>query len=756
MVFRLVKHIAPLVLFFVFTKGISQDISTAGYNNFRETVWLTSERQLYIAGEIISFHARILEQDTYLSSVLSRNLKVELLGPDGYAISQQNLVLDESSVSGKFLLPDDTDTGWYYIRAYTKWMRNFDHSVFGLVAIKVFNLGDTKNISSFMIPGEIKSILYPQGKSTGFFLGYDKFNGIKAQGLLIDNLGDTVSEFSTHESGWAIISERIDSDDNYRISLNGIPSQEYIPQSEIVNPGILEIEILESRRSLNLRVSGNQGAETGNIRILAHQSYSRYWGSEETDNYEALFTIPKNSLPQGIVQFTVFDDANNILAKRLWSMHNSLSIDVRMTGGTDSLELRHEYTAELSLPVETADLAIQISKKETGLMLNEYIPGLPGWNCSSIIPNDFDAFQGWLLGNSYPDEVLLSAVNSEDFYPIAEHIKHLPETRAGVIEGRVINKETGFGVGEIGVSITILNNNRFDATTTDPNGYFYYSLDGLEGATDYILNFTTSSDPDLEIIVNQEFAPQLTGIRGKFYLTEEELEFSNQLNTNIQINNIYGLIKEFSEPIAREMMIRQTFFHPPDHVTVLDDFIKLANVREVIYELVPNVGVRSQNGRDAVHVNSDNQFLDNLETLVLLDGIPLANQTKLLHLSPDRIERIEVKSKMYVHGKNIYSAIVNFVSPNKDYAGLDLPGNSILATYDLPVNGLKVSPLINEQAVNIPNLETTLLLDYVRCKASHKVEFMSNDLNGPFQIKVYGFDQFGNWISGVRDLTIGR
>ena len=75
----------------------------------------------------------------------------------------------------------------------------------------------------------------------------------------------------------------------------------------------------------------------------------------------------------------------------------------------------------------------------------------------------------------------------------------------------------------------------------------------------------------------------------------------------------------------------------------MEDFIKLANIREVIYEVVPNVSVRKTNGHDYVRVNSDMSFSGDQKVLVLLDGIPLADQSELLNLSPDRIEKIEVK-----------------------------------------------------------------------------------------------------------------
>ena len=103
--------------------------------------------------------------------------------------------------------------------------------------------------------------------------------------------------------------------------------------------------------------------------------------------------------------------------------------------------------------------------------------------------------------------------------------------------------------------------------------------------------------------------------------------------------------------LQRAVHQKETFFHPPDFTIIVDDYIKLANVREIIYEVVPNVVLRKKNGKDYLKVYNDQSFAAGYETLVLLDGIPLKDQESVLKLSPDRIEKIEGFKKKYKYFK---------------------------------------------------------------------------------------------------------
>jgi hypothetical protein len=232
------------------------------------------------------------------------------------------------------------------------------------------------------------------------------------------------------------------------------------------------------------------------------------------------------------------------------------------------------------------------------------------------------------------------------------------------------------------------------------------------------------------------------------------MDYLQILNNNLKISSIYGVMPGYREPAPQESRQRQTFFHPPDHVTVVDEYIKLANIGEIIYEVVPNVLVRRSGERSYLRVVTENPFPVDVETLVLLDGIPLADQTELLELPPDRIEKIEVKNRLYIYGRTMFSAIVNFVSPNKDYAGLELPDNSILSTVQLPSSQPPQVEKATTEKTTTPLLDSELYREAGTFTGSGKVNFSSNDATGIFRLLISGYDDNGTWLYGSRDFSV--
>ena len=78
----------------------------------------------YLAGETIFFKAYALVG--YEPSAISTNLYAELYDKNKNIISQQQVPLFNGSGEGSFAVSASLAEGVYYIRAYTRYMLNFD------------------------------------------------------------------------------------------------------------------------------------------------------------------------------------------------------------------------------------------------------------------------------------------------------------------------------------------------------------------------------------------------------------------------------------------------------------------------------------------------------------------------------------------------------------------------------------------------------------------------------------------------------
>ena len=89
-----------------------------------ESVVLFCDRTLYIAGEQLFFSAFIVTEVNWRTSDQGRVLYCEIISPDGNRIAGDKYLIEKLHASGSLAIPDDIITGTYYMRAYTRFMRN--------------------------------------------------------------------------------------------------------------------------------------------------------------------------------------------------------------------------------------------------------------------------------------------------------------------------------------------------------------------------------------------------------------------------------------------------------------------------------------------------------------------------------------------------------------------------------------------------------------------------------------------------------
>ena len=93
----------------------------------QEKVYLHLDNNCYFRGEEIWFKAYVVRADNNRYTDLSRLLYVELVSPDGLLVERQTIKISEDGDGeGSFYLTDSLYSGFYELRAYTRWMMNFD------------------------------------------------------------------------------------------------------------------------------------------------------------------------------------------------------------------------------------------------------------------------------------------------------------------------------------------------------------------------------------------------------------------------------------------------------------------------------------------------------------------------------------------------------------------------------------------------------------------------------------------------------
>ena len=109
--------------------NIRQALEQSGSRQLQEKVFLHTDNTCYFVGDTLWFKGYVVRADNLQPTNMSRILYVELLTPDGMLVERQNIIISPNGhTCGQFVLEDSLYSGYYELRAYTRWMLNFNVS----------------------------------------------------------------------------------------------------------------------------------------------------------------------------------------------------------------------------------------------------------------------------------------------------------------------------------------------------------------------------------------------------------------------------------------------------------------------------------------------------------------------------------------------------------------------------------------------------------------------------------------------------
>lgn len=104
-----------------------------------EKIRLFTDRNIYSVNENIFFTAEYSCIDELDTISWSNVLYIELIRWNGIRLAQMKLKLTRPATSGSMEVPGNMPSGNYYLRAYTKWMRNYSAKDYAYMPVKIVN-----------------------------------------------------------------------------------------------------------------------------------------------------------------------------------------------------------------------------------------------------------------------------------------------------------------------------------------------------------------------------------------------------------------------------------------------------------------------------------------------------------------------------------------------------------------------------------------------------------------------------------------
>ena len=141
------KNNMKLIIYFTILLSFSlnliqgQETSFAAYipEQSGETVNIYTDRNLYCTNELIYFGVDYHKIADLQNLDWSNVLYVELIRWNGEKVSKTKVSLTKKGASGAIEIPGNVLSGNYYLRAYTKWMRNYSNTQYAYTLVKIIN-----------------------------------------------------------------------------------------------------------------------------------------------------------------------------------------------------------------------------------------------------------------------------------------------------------------------------------------------------------------------------------------------------------------------------------------------------------------------------------------------------------------------------------------------------------------------------------------------------------------------------------------
>ncbi|SDR05260.1 hypothetical protein SAMN05421664_3304 [Chryseobacterium soldanellicola] len=324
------KKLILLFAFAAFNHFNSQEKAEQALKTFeekypQEKIHLLFNKNNFVAGENLWFKSFVFEG--YNPSTISTSLFIELYDSNKKQISKKIIPLLNGEGSGSIALPASLKEDIYYIRAYTTWMANFSEDFQLVKPIAIYNPSSPQkliidNTSMWNAAAYPEGGTFIDGISTKFAVR------LQSKGVLpsnwngsvvdIENPGINITTFKGLDQNVGSFSMIPKAGKKYQLIIQDDKAQKQnIDLPEVAGSGI-SMQVTSNPDNIKYTLKYKNLPESASYKVLGTiNNQLVYKARINKIANETSYSIPNAQLINGILQLTVFDDKENVVAQRL-------------------------------------------------------------------------------------------------------------------------------------------------------------------------------------------------------------------------------------------------------------------------------------------------------------------------------------------------------------------------------------------------------------------------------------------------------
>ncbi|HUW92563.1 MAG TPA: hypothetical protein VMV74_05330 [Bacteroidales bacterium] len=747
-----------------------------------EDIYVHSDRDSYTAGESVWFRIYLFDRGSGNLSDRSSLAYVEILDPYSRPVAQAKTVLEKGTGAALLELPDTLTNGSYTLRAFTNRMKSFMPDGCFMKNITVVNPFNDRflNFRVFGKTSEEKPFrvsFYPEGgkliAGLSCRLGITVLNkyGMPAgcSGVIKNDAEEIIARVDIDSTGIGSLRLIPEAERNLYFEADNHGGVFALPPVSETGSALMVVRNRNDSLVISMQSNDNPGYSL-NLVVRSRGTIS-YTASIPVSGEETLISLRGEILVPGINDLVLFDASGNLLSERLifkpldkdgrlhvdcspvYGRREKVSIEIVNDGQPDPQNDLNVLSLSVSLHPEGRSFG---GADEFLLTGTEYILPEPG----SILPEIFPSL------SSEKKDILLFGTESLwiDWKEIVSGQWMTPEYLSEK-EGQYISvsffDQKGLlpQRGSTAFMTSPGKKPEFQYSVIDSTGRFSFFIENNSQLKDLIFQPSDTSgsysakieDKFPEKYPRSVFIPDTV----REYIPEETAALAG----NFQIQKIYensgrgGIIVP-----SLKSTDRPRFYGKPDQELVMDDYIALPTMREVFFELVRKVSVRTNRKENSYMIYDP--VLKRYPAL-FIDGVPIDEAAKIVNLNPAHVEQIDVLLCDYRIGDLIFPGIINVITRTGTYSDIPLPKNAVrvgVKMFDPDWSFISPDYSTEEKRQQrIPDFRNTLFWSpELKTDASGKmtVEFWTSDFSSEYLIDLEGITSQGKVISVRKAVTV--
>ncbi|MCF8451862.1 MAG: hypothetical protein K9G42_01590, partial [Pedobacter sp.] len=571
---KLLRTLGMLLLLACFSDAFSQsfkpDSITKRFDqyselNLQEKVYVHTDRELYLAGEILWFKLYNVNTVSNRSIDFSKVAYVEIIDKNQKPVLQAKIAIEKGSGSGSLYLPVSLSSGNYQLRAYTSWMKNFSPDFYFEKNIKLVNTltkPDKKQALNEELNYDIQ--FFPEGgnmvESLPAKLAFRAIDsqgkGIDFQGTLVDENNNRLLSFKPLRFGIGSFVFTPESGKSYKVLIE-IPGSKTITKelSSVKTGYVLQIENA-GKEQIKVKIQANEGSSNQQLVLFVHTRQNKKLSESITLNGgKAELLIEKKKLSEGISQFTLFNSTGKALAERLYFIRPASHLNLAIKADKSAYSTRKKVILELLSKDEKgleidADASVSVFASNANpadeadifnyLWLKSDLKGnieSPGYYLKNKDALADEALDNLMLTHGWRKFVWQNVIAGNK--PVFGFI---PEIDGHIIHGRIIDTRTHAPANNILAYLSLPGKKlHLYGARSNSSGLVSFHTRDIYGPSELVAQTDTQQDSTYKIDILSPFSKEYSSTKQPELILNEDIRkqlFTQSLSSQVQ--NVYS------------------------------------------------------------------------------------------------------------------------------------------------------------------------------------------------------------------------